>query len=211
MINNFLFSIILSITLITASDKIYVTNFDEGFKNWKIREFKGHAQYQVKLTPKKMITLLSNNNSYGLAKELKLDLQKTPYLNFEWMVEKIPPNADVRYKELDDQAAQIYIIIPSFPESINYKAIGYVWDSNAPPGIYQSKKFKNIKYVVLKTGTEGINKWYTEKVNVYEDFKKLWNLTLSSQQKIVLSINIDSDDTKSSAKSSFGNIYFTSE
>lgn len=211
MINNFLFSIILSITLITASDKIYVTNFDEGFKNWKIREFKGHAQYQVKLTPKKMITLLSNNNSYGLAKELKLDLQKTPYLNFEWMVEKIPPNADVRYKELDDQAAQIYIIIPSFPESINYKAIGYVWDSNAPPGIYQSKKFKNIKYVVLKTGTEGINKWYTEKVNVYEDFKKLWNLTLSSQQKVVLSINIDSDDTKSSAKSSFGNIYFTSE
>lgn len=211
MINHLLLGVFIFTSIITANDKVYVTNFDEGFQNWKLREFKGHAQYQVKLTPKKMITLISNNNSFGLAKEIKLDIHKTPYLNFEWMIEKLPQNGDVRYKELDDQAAQVYIILPSFPESINYKAIGYVWDSNAPPGVYQSKKFKNIKYVVLKTGLEEINKWHTEKINVVEDFKKIWNLNITHQQKIVLSINIDSDDTKSSAKSSFGNIYFTSE
>lgn len=211
MIGKVILTILLTFSSISATDRIEVTNFDEGFKNWKIREFSGKAKYSIRLTPKKMITLISNNNSFGLAKELKLDLQKTPYLNFEWMVEKIPPNGDVRYKELDDQAAQIYVIIPFFPESINYKAIGYVWDAKAPSGIYQSKKFKNIKYVVLKTGNGELNKWFSEKVNVYEDFKKLWNLNLAGEKKIVLSINIDSDDTKTSAKSSFGDIYFSSE
>ena len=211
MIKNILITAIFATLLNAEIDKIEVLNFEEGLKSWKIKEFKGQANYVVKLTPKKMITLISNNNSFGLSKELKIDLQKTPNLIFEWMVEKLPSNGDVRRKDLDDQAAQIYVIVPFFPEMINYKAIGYVWDSNAPPGVYQSKKFKNIKYVVLKSGSDNIKKWYTEKVNVFEDFKKIWNLSLSGQQKIVLSINIDSDDTKSSAQSSFGNIYFSSE
>ncbi|MCX7769814.1 MAG: DUF3047 domain-containing protein [Proteobacteria bacterium] len=211
MINNILLSTLISVFLITAGEKILITNYEEGFKSWKIREFKGHANYNIKLSPKKMITLISDNNSFGLAKEIKLDLQKTPYLYFEWLVEKIPNNGDLRHKELDDQAAQLYVILPSFPEAINYKAIGYVWDSNAPPGVYQSKKFKNIRYVVLRTGDHEINKWVHEKVNVYEDFKRIWNINFSSPQKIIISINIDSDDTKSSAKSSFGSIYFTSE
>ena len=211
MIKNILITAIFATLLNAEINKIEVLNFEEGLKSWKIKEFKGQANYVVKLTPKKMITLISNNNSFGLSKELKIDLQKTPNLIFEWMVEKLPSNGDVRRKDLDDQAAQIYVIVPFFPEMINYKAIGYVWDSNAPPGVYQSKKFKNIKYVVLKSGSDNIKKWYTEKVNVFEDFKKIWNLSLSGQQKIVLSINIDSDDTKSSAQSSFGNIYFSSE
>lgn len=206
-----LISIFLTFHLIAEPhNRIYITNYDEGFINWKIREFKGNANYVIKTSPKKSIVLISEGTSFSLSKDIFLDLSKFQYLNFEWKVEKLPKDGDLRKKELDDQAAQIYVILPSFPEFVNYKALGYVWDTSAPPGVYQSKKFKNIKYIVLKTGLSEISKWHTEKINVYEDFKKIWNIT-PSKQKIVVTISIDSDDTKSSAKSSFGDIYFSSE
>lgn len=193
-----------------AKNVLYVTNYEEGFKNWKIREFKGKADYFVKISPKNVITLKSEKTSFSLSRELVVDLKKFPFLNFEWLVEKLPSKGDLRDKLLDDQAAQIYVIIQSFPEFVNYKAIGYVWETTAPLGVYQSKKFKNIKYVVIRTGEDGLKKWHVEKRNIYEDFRKIWNMELGNE-KLVITIGIDSDDTKSSALSSFGNIYFSEE
>jgi hypothetical protein len=200
----------LSAILLSDLEKFAITNYNEGFKNWKLREFKGTAQYKLVASPKPCITLISSQTSFSFSKELFIDLSKYPYLNFEWNVELLPEKGDLRFKELDDQAAQIYVILPFFPELVNYKAIGYVWDTNALPGVYQSKKFKNIKYVVIRSGTQGLNQWHIEKRNIYEDFKKIWGIT-PKKQKVVVTISIDSDDTKSFAKASFGDIYFSNE
>lgn len=194
--------------LLKAEMVIKVTDFEKGFSDWKVKEFKGKANFSVVTHPKKSIILESKNSSFSLAKELKFDLSKYPFLNFDWQVITLPERGDVRDKDLDDQAAQIYVIIPSFPEMVNFKAIGYIWDSNAPPGYYDSKKNRNIKYVVLKSGPKGLGEWFHEKVNVHEDFKRLWQMDIQGR-KIVVSISIDSDDTKSSAKSAFGEIYFS--
>lgn len=193
---------------VRAENVIKVTDFEKGFSGWKVKVFKGKADYAVKTEPKKALYLTSNASSFSLAKELRFDLSSYPFLNFEWKVITLPAEGDVRNKKTDDQAAQIYVIIPSFPEMINYKAIGYIWDSNAPLGTYDSKKLSNIKYVVLKSGKKGLEEWFSEKVNVYEDFKRLWNLDIRDR-KIVFTVSIDSDDTKSSAQSAFGEIYFS--
>lgn len=195
-------------TFLYAENIIKVTDYDKGFLDWKVKAFSKKATFTVEKKEKKSIHLESKENSYSVAKELYFNLAQYPYLNFEWKVTLLPEKGDLRNKNTDDQAAQIYVIIPSFPEMVNFKAIGYVWDSNAPTGVYQSKKSSNIKYVVLKSGKGGIGKWYTEKVNVYEDFKKLWNMDVKNK-KVVVSIGIDSDDTKSAAESYFGEIYFS--
>lgn len=194
--------------LLKAEMVIKVTDFERGFSDWKVKEFKGKAQFKVTTASKKSLLLESNGTSFSLAKELRFDLSKYPFLNFDWQVITLPERGDVREKDLDDQAAQIYVIIPSFPEMVNFKAIGYIWDSNAPAGYYDSKKSRNIKYVVLKSGPSGRGEWFHEKVNVHEDFKRLWQIDIQGR-KIVVSISIDSDDTKSSAKSAFGEIYFS--
>lgn len=195
---------------ILASEQEYikVTDFTNNFSDWKLKEFKGKASYNIKKDEKNHIILTSNQTSFSLAKELRFDLHRYPFLNFEWYVTKLPEDGDVRNKKSDDQAAQLYVIIPSFPEMINFKAIGYIWDSNAPVGTYQSQKTSNIKYIVLKSGKSDLKKWIPEKVNVYEDFKRLWDMNIK-EKKIVVSISIDSDDTKSSAQSAFGEIYFS--
>lgn len=209
--NKLLIAVFLLIFLnspVRAENVIKVTDFEKGFSDWKVKVFKGKADYTVKTEFKKALYLTSNSSSFSLGKELRFDLSSYPFLNFEWKVISLPAKGDVRNKKTDDQAAQIYVIIPSFPEMINYKAIGYIWDSNAPLGTYDSRKLSNIKYVVLKSGKKELGEWFSEKVNVYEDFKRLWNLDIRDR-KIVVTVSIDSDDTESSAQSAFGEIYFS--
>lgn len=193
---------------VNAEMVIRVTDFEKGMSEWKVKEFKGKAVYTIKSESKKSLVLNSSSSSFSLARELRFDLSVYPFLNFEWKVMAIPEKGDVRNKKTDDQAGQIYVIIPAFPEMINYKAIGYIWDSNAPVGVYDSKKTSNIKYVVLKSGKNGVGEWFAEKVNVYEDFKRLWKMDIRNK-KIVVSVSIDSDDTESTAQSAFGEIYFS--
>lgn len=192
-----------------AEQVINVTDYSVGLSDLKIREFKGNALFEVKSNPRKMVTLTSNLTSFALAKELNITVSEYQFLNFEWNVEKLPDGGDVRNKNTDDQGGQVYVIIPAFPEMINYKAVGYVWDTSAPAGTYQSKKTGNVKYVVLRSGKDGLGQWHSEKRNVYKDFKELWGVDLNKNKKVVVSFNIDSDDTKSSAKASYGNVYFS--
>jgi hypothetical protein len=125
------------------------------------------------------------------------------------MVEKLPQGGDLRAKATDDQAAGVYVTLPSFPEFINFKSIGYVWDTSAPPGNYRSKGVGNIRYVVLRSGTQGgLGQWHSEKCNYVEDFKKLWGID-ARKRKVVISLVADSDNTRSQSVSSFGEVFFS--
>ena len=194
-----------------SQDIINVTNFDKNFTDWKVKAFKGKPKFEVKQSPRHMVTLSTTGTNFMLAKEFrKFKMAKYPYLNFEWSVEKLPDGADLRAKSTDDQAAGVYVTLPSFPEFINFKAIGYVWDTSAPPGSYDSRGVGNIKYIVLKSGNkDGIGQWHVEKRNYVEDFKKLWGVNPGSR-KVVVSLAADSDNTRSSSAASFGNIFFSS-
>lgn len=202
--------ILLALPSICFSQVINITDPNMDFSKWKVKEFKGKADFKIVEQSKKMLKLTSQSSSFSLIKELHMDISEYPFINFEWKVETLPHQADVRFKDKDDQAAQIYVIAPSFPETINYKAIGYIWDTSAPPGEYKSPKFSNIKYIVLRNGASELNKIIKEKRNVYEDFKRLWGMELK-KRKIVIALSIDSDDTRSTAISYFGDIYFSKE
>ena len=122
----------------------------------------------------------------------------------------MPAGGDVRKKETDDQAAQIYVVFPKFPSQINSRMLGYIWDTSAPVGSsVTSAKLSTTKYIVLKSGKDEIGKWLSEKRNVYEDYKKLFDEEPPKVGSIALMI--DSDDTKTSAESFFGDIYFSKE
>jgi hypothetical protein len=117
------------------------------------------------------------------------------------------PNGDCRKKGTDDQAAQLYLVWPRFPEAVRSQIIGYIWDSTAPAGsIVKSEKTSTVTYVVTRSGAADLGKWITERRNVLEDYKKIYGAQPDNPGYI--SIAIDSDDTVSSAESVFGAILF---
>jgi hypothetical protein len=157
----------------------------------------------------KVLRLRSDGDSSNISKQIKgeVTLRDTPVLEWVWKVVVLPKGADLRRKETDDQAAQIYVTWPRFPEAVRSRIIGYVWDTTAPAGLtVSSQKTGTVTYVVVRSGAAELGQWLTERRNVREDFKRIHGE--EPEGPSVVSIGIDSDDVKGSAESFFGPIHF---
>jgi hypothetical protein len=158
----------------------------------------------------KVLRLKSTDDSSNVSKDIrsKVNLKETPILEWSWKVVTLPKGGDSRRKETDDQAAQIYVTWPRFPEAVRSRIIGYIWDTTAPVGAtVKSQKTGTVTYVVVRSGSADLGKWLTERRNVLEDFKRIYGE--EPDDPSVISFGIDSDDTKSTAESYMGAIYFT--
>jgi len=158
---------------------------------------------------RRVLHLKSKIESSSIRKDIKgkVNLKETPILEWTWKAVVLPTNGDCRKKTADDQAAQLYVVWPRFPEAVRSHIIGYIWDSTAPAGsIVKSEKTATVTYVVVRSGTADLGKWLTERRNVAEDYRKIYGS--QPDNPAVISIAIDSDDTSSSAESFFGPILF---
>jgi Protein of unknown function (DUF3047) len=137
----------------------------------------------------------------------KVNLKETPILEWSWKVMTLPKNGDSCKKATDDQAAQVYVVWPRFPEAVRSRILGYVWDTTEPVGtVCRSEKTGTVTYFVIRSGTADLGKWLTERRNVCEDYKKVYNEDCESPSAV--SVAIDSNDTSSTAESFIGAIFF---
>ncbi|MBP1723855.1 MAG: uncharacterized protein H6Q44_1560 [Deltaproteobacteria bacterium] len=101
------------------------------------------------------VHLLSVNDAFGIKKEFSFDIRKYPYLTWRWKATRLPKGGDIRKRETDDQAGQIYVLFPRFPAMINTRSMGYIWDALTPVGTAgTSTAYSKMKYVVLQSGPE---------------------------------------------------------
>jgi hypothetical protein len=158
---------------------------------------------------KRVIHLKSKNEGSTISKEVKgkVDLKATPILEWSWKAVTLPKGGNSCAKATDDQAAQVYVGWPRFPEAVRSRIIGYVWDTTQPVGtICKSEKTGTVMYIVVRSGAADVNKWLTEHRNVREDFKKVYGDYPDDPGAV--SISIDSNDTNSVAESFVGPILF---
>jgi len=151
---------------------------------------------------------VADNAASGLGKKLKIDLNKTPFINITWKIEKDLPGIRENTKKGHDFAARVFVIKKTGATLLSNRAINYVFSSNKEVGFnspspYTKKSIDN----VLATTKDNLNKWITVKANVKEDFKRFHNLDVN--QLDGLAIMVDTDNSKMEAISYFQNIYFS--
>jgi hypothetical protein len=159
----------------------------------------------------------SNDSSYGVKNGIKVDIKEYPYLNWRWKVTKLPDGGDVRKSDTDDQAIQLYVAFTptGFPEALNTPVLGYIWDNEAPRGWTGRSSAiggGKLRYVVVRNKTDRLGQWYTEKRNIYEDYKKLLKDVECADPAGVthgVEFYINSQNTKSAAESYIGDVYFS--
>jgi len=152
---------------------------------------------------------VADNAASGLGKEVKIDLNKTPFINITWKIEKDLPGINENKKKGHDFAARVFVIKKTGATPLSNRAINYVYSSNSKVGFnspspYTKKSIDN----VLASTKEHLNKWITVKANVKEDFKKFHDLDVNELDG--LAIMVDTDNSKMKAISYFQNIYFSS-
>jgi len=158
---------------------------------------------------RKVLRLRSAGDSSNISKEIKgkVNLKEMPVLEWTWKVVALPKGGDSRKKETDDQAAQLYVTWPRFPEAVRSRIIGYIWDTTAPAGaVIKSQKTGTVTYVVVRSGPAELGRWLSERRNVREDFKRIYGE--EPDDPSVVTFGIDSDDVRGSAESYMGPILF---
>src|SRR5882672_11004099 len=156
---------------------------------------------------RKVLHMKSANDGSTIARDIKVNLKETPFLEWSWKVTVLPRGGDSCKKATDDQAAQVFVVWPRFPEPVRSRVIGYVWDTTEPVGkICKSEKTGTVTYIVLRSGTAELGKWVTERRNLVEDFKKIYQD--DPDEPAAVSLAIDSNDTNSTAESYMGPILF---
>jgi len=153
---------------------------------------------------------VADNAASGLGKEVKIDLNKTPFINITWKIEKDLPGINENTKKGHDFAARVFAIKKTGATPLSNRAINYVFSSNNEIGFnstspYTKKSVDN----VLATTKNNLNEWITVKSNVKEDFKRFHDLDVNELDG--LAIMSDTDNSKMRAVAYYQNIYFSAE
>ena len=153
---------------------------------------------------------VADNAASGLGKEIKIDLNNTPFINITWKIEQDLPGIKENTKKGHDYAARVFAVKKTGATPLSNRAINYVFSSNNNVGMnwpspYTKKSIDN----VLATTKDNLNEWVTVKANVKEDFKKFHDLDVNELDGLALMV--DTDNSKMKAVTYYQNIFFSAD
>jgi len=199
----------------TLSNEVLVFEFTEEelleLEVRKVRGAKNKTVYSVGSNENgNFLKAEADNAASGLGKELKIDLNKTPFINITWKIEKDLMGIKEDTKKGHDYAARVFAIKKTGATPLSNRAINYVFSSNSDvgdnrPSPYTKKSIDN----VLASTKDSFNQWVTVKSNVKEDFKRFHDLDVNELDG--LAIMADTDNSKKRSIAYFQNIYFSAQ
>lgn len=196
-----------------ADDRINVGLFSsQDVDGWKQKEFAGHTEYALKSIDNKVfLSAKSDKSASAYYKKIKIDLEKTPYINWSWSVQRsIDPGAETE-KSGDDFVARLYVIKDGGLFFWKTLALNYVWSHQHSRNQTWENPFagKNAMMFSQRDSASPQNTWFSEKRNVKQDFEKLYGKEISKIDGVA--IMTDTDNSGQIAEASYGDIYFTAD
>ena len=198
-----------------CAEKLMVFDFTEGELNsLKVRKVRGadaKTLYSIGNNENgSYLKAVAENAASGVGKEIKINLDKTPFINITWKIEKDLKGIKENTKKGHDFAARVFVIKKTGATPLSNRAINYVFSSNSNVGeTWPSPYTKKSIDSVLASTKSNLNEWVTVRANVKEDFKKFHDLDVEELSGIA--IMADTDNSKLTAVSYYQNIFFSSE
>ena len=200
---------------ISFADEVKVFNFTEvELSELNVRKVRGADNKTIYTVGSNdngnFLKAVADNAASGLGKEVKIDLNKTPFINITWKIEIDLPGIKENTKKGHDFAARVFAVKKTGATPLSNRAINYVFSSNSEVGFnspspYTKKSIDN----VLASTKNNLNEWITVKANVKEDFKRFHDLNVDELDG--LAIMSDTDNSKMKAIAYYQNIYFSAE
>ena len=134
---------IISILLISISsvvaNEVVVFEFTEAELSEltvrKVRGAKNETIYTVGTNENgNFLKAVADNAASGLGKEVKIDLNKTPFINITWKIEKDLSGIKEDTKKGHDFAARVFAVKKTGATPLSNRAVNYVFSSNNDVG-----------------------------------------------------------------------------
>jgi Protein of unknown function (DUF3047) len=201
-----------------------------GWKPLTFKKIERHTVYTlVKDGETVVVRGVAHSSASGLIREIRIDPNEYPIVQWRWKIANILKKADVHKKAGDDYPARIYITFEydssklSFFEKTKYQAvrllygeypplaaINYIWESHAPVETIVPNPFTDrAMMIVVESGEGKVNEWVCEERNILEDYRKAFSENPSMISGVA--IMTDTDNTEESATAYYGDILFKKE
>lgn len=178
---------------------------------WEEKVFSGKTAYeQVTVDGRAVVRANSRGTASGLFRKQRIDLEKTPILEWTWRVEGTLGDIDERTREGDDYSARVYVIRSDPVFFWRTRAVNYVWASTRTEGeIWPNAYTDGARHIAVRSGDALAGRWVEERRNVRADFKALFGKDVRYVDAVA--IMSDTDNTGGSAVAYYGDITFRSE
>ena len=195
---------------LAASVELTVGNFSAGdLDDWKTKSFQKMTDYRLVLKDgRRVLAAESKSSASGLVREIRIDLERLPYLQWSWRVNDVLSGIDERTKDGDDYPARVYVVVSGGIAFWRTRTLIYVWSSLQPVGsIWDNAFTTNARVMALRSGNG--NEWATEHRDVRADFKKCFGDDITFIDAVA--IMTDTDNSKQEAFAWYGDIFFSSK
>jgi hypothetical protein len=211
--------------------KFSVEKLENGLPtNWKSLTFKKIERHTVYSLVKDgeivVVKAVSEASASGLIRQIKINPNEYPIVQWRWKVENILKKGNVLEKEGDDYPARLYITFEYDPSKVSFfekakfetirllygqyppiATINYIWESNSPEGMIVPNPYTGrVMMIVVESGPNKLKQWVVEERNLYEDFKRAFGMEPPMISGVA--IMTDTDNTGERAIAYYGDILF---
>lgn len=182
---------------------------EPGHPGWQEKVFTGRTVYTA-LPAERLLLAESRGAASGLVREQRVDVNRTPWLNWSWKVENILQGVNEREKSGDDYPARVYVVARGGVAFWKTKALSYVWSSTQARGAMWPSAFTANAYMIaVRGGAEGLGELIAEKRNVREDWKRAFGEDIGEID--ALAVMTDTDNSGQSARAWYGQPWFSAD
>jgi len=197
-----------------SGPQIIVGAFSQGnMVGWEHKAFKGETLYSLIYDPEKksiVVQAVSQAAASGRFRKVRIDLTKTPFLNWSWKISDALSGIDETVKAGDDFSARVYVVVERGIIGLSSLSVNYVWASQHPAGSAWPSPFTgNVRLLAVDSGSKGLNAWVTHKRDVRADLREQFGEDIVSVDAVALMT--DTDNSGGHAQASYGDIWFSSE
>lgn len=200
-------------SFVLAAATVPVGEFSQGkLDGWESKAFKGKTDYAlVDLNGRTALRAQSHAAASGLLREIRVDLNQTPYLNWSWCAQNTLDKLDEQTKSGDDYPARIYVVVSGGLAFWRTRSLNYVWASTTPRGRTWPNAYAgdHVIMLALRSGTAEVGQWRQEKRDVRADLQSYFGESISHIDAVALMT--DTDNSGRSAVAYYGDIYFSAQ
>jgi len=189
---------------------------------WKVsglpNQTKPFTQFSVVEIDGRRALKVTADESYGNLVHPLDYATNAAHLSWQWRIEKPIDAANLREKSGDDTALKVCVFFDLPIDRISFgerqllryarsqtsdpvpaATVCYVWDPHLPANTDLDNAFtRRMRYVVVRSGSDKLNQWVSERRDVTADFLRLFTGEAETVPKIIgVAIGADSDNTKS--------------
>jgi hypothetical protein len=197
---------------LASAETVTVGAFSNGsLADWKEKSFKKHTFYELRKDEERNSLVLqaqTQGAASGLVRDIRIDLTRTPILNWSWKIDKPYSGIDEKTKGGDDYPVRVYVVVSKGLLGLSTRAINYVWAGRTPVGDNWPNPFTGqARMLAVDSGMAQSGKWVTHRRNVREDLRAAFDEDFTEAHAVA--VMTDGDNSGQEARAWYGDIFFS--